>query len=193
MLQHAIFTVPNYWEGHTTDDNARALIFTVVNQSDESATPDPAFRYLAFLEHAFNPKKNRFRNFLGYHRRWLETAGSDDCHGRALWGLGTVLGRSKDAGLRGAAGRLFEFSLPAALEFTSPRAWAYALLGVQEYLSSYPGDRDAQKIRFTLSQRLLLMYESVRSPEWKWFEDVLAYGNARLIAGLAGRGLCLLR
>ena len=192
MLQHAIFTIPNYWEGHTTDDNARALIFTVLNQREEkqpakngpgvasSSTPDPAFRYLAFLEHAFNPKKNRFRNFLGYHRRWLEAAGSDDCHGRALWGLGTVLGRSEDVGLRGAAGRLFEFSLPAALEFTSPRAWAYALLGVQEYLTSYSGDRDAQKIRFTLSQRLLLMYESVGSPEWKWFEDVLAYGNARL-------------
>jgi glycosyltransferase involved in cell wall biosynthesis len=192
MLQHAIFTVPNYWEGHTTDDNARALIFTVLNQRDEnhfsksdsgdtrSAPSDLAFRYLAFLEHAFNPKKNRFRNFLGYHRRWLEAAGSDDCHGRALWGLGTVLGNSEDVGLRGAAGRLFEFSLPAALEFTSPRAWAYALLGVQEYLNSYPGDRDAQKIRSTLSLRLLQMYESVRSPEWKWFEDVLAYGNARL-------------
>jgi glycosyltransferase involved in cell wall biosynthesis len=192
MLQHAIFTVPNYWEGHTTDDNARALIFTVLHHPDEnppgksgfsephSSTPDPAFRYLAFLEHAFNPKKNRFRNFLGYHRRWLEAAGSDDCHGRALWALGTVLGRSEEVGLRGAAGRLFEFSLPAVLEFTSPRAWAYALLGVQEYLSSYPGDRDAQKIRATLSQRLLQMYESVRSPEWKWFEDILAYGNARL-------------
>jgi glycosyltransferase involved in cell wall biosynthesis len=190
MLQHAIFTIPNYWEGHTTDDNARALIFSVLHQREESqlgtsglektGDPDPAFRYLAFLEHAFNPKKNRFRNFLGYHRRWLEAAGSDDCHGRALWGLGTVLGNSEDAGLRGAAGRLFEFSLPSALEFTSPRAWAYALLGVQEYLNSYPGDRDAQKIRSILSQRLLQMYESVRSPEWKWFEDVLAYGNARL-------------
>jgi glycosyltransferase involved in cell wall biosynthesis len=195
MLQHAIFTVPNYWEGHTTDDNARALIFTALKQQDENqagksgsdtrfATPDPAFRYLAFLEHAFNPKKKRFRNFLGYHRRWLEAAGSDDCHGRALWSLGTVLGRSEDAGLRGSAGRLFEFSLPAALEFTSPRAWAYASLGVQEYLSSYPGDRDAQKIRSTLSQRLLQMYDSVSSPEWKWFEDVLAYGNARLSQAL---------
>ena len=196
MLQHAIFTIPNYWEGHTTDDNARALIFAVLHQQDEHllgasgpASPrsvpfDPAFRYLAFLEHAFNAKKNRFRNFLGYHRRWLEVAGSDDCHGRALWGLGTVLGRSEDLGLRGAAGRLFESSLPAAIEFTSPRAWAYALLGVQEYLNSYPGDRDAQKIRCTLSQRLLRMYESVRSPQWNWFEDVLAYGNARLSQAL---------
>jgi hypothetical protein len=187
MLQHAIFTIPNRAEGHTTDDNARALIFTVLlaqlgkdRLEKHSVTPDFPSRYLSFLEHAFEPAKGRFRNFLGYDRQWNEPVGSEDCHGRALWSLGTVLGRSEDQGLRCAAGRLFEFSLPAALEFSSPRAWAYTLLGIQEYLNSYPGDRDAQKIRSVLSRRLLEMYEAIRSPDWKWFENVLAYGNARL-------------
>ncbi len=209
MLQHAIFTIPNRGEGYTTDDNARALIFTVmltqmgrvlgvaesipglVNPdpispdlaSPDIVTPDSA-SYLAFLEYAFNPAKGRFRNFLGFDRRWVQSVdgseASEDSHGRALWGIGTVLGRSEDQGLRGAAGRLFEFSLPAAMEFGSPRAWAYTLLGIQEYLNSYPGDRDAQKIRSALSRRLLEMYESIRSPDWKWFENILAYGNARL-------------
>jgi len=198
ILQHAIFTVPNFREGHTTDDNARALILAVLlNEPSDAqlsrngiakadfaiplvATPELTFRYLAFLEHAFDLEKSRFKNFLGYDRQWAAAEGSDDCHGRALWALGTVLGRSDDRGIRGAAGHLFEFSLPAALEFSSPRAWAYALLGIQEYLNSYPGDRDAQKIRSTLGVRLLELYESVRSPNWNWFEDVLAYGNARL-------------
>ena len=85
-----------------------------------------------------------------------------------------------EQGLRFAAGRLFEFSLPAVVDFHSPRAWAYALLGIQEYLDSYPGDRDVQKIRSVLSGRLLDMYESIRRPDWKWFENVVAYGNARL-------------
>jgi hypothetical protein len=53
-------------------------------------------------------------------------------------------------------------------------------LGIQEYLDSYPGDRDAQQIRFALAGRLLAMYESVRRTDWKWFENILAYGNARL-------------
>ena len=193
ILQHSIFTIPNRREGYTTDDNARALIFSVqlehlekdqpqknqVGKSDYAAS-NSAGLYLSFLEHAFNPAKGRFKNFLRYDRRWNESVGSEDSHGRALWGLGTVLGRSQDLGLRGAAGRLFEFSLPAVLEFSSPRAWAYTLLGIQEYLDSYPGDRDAQKVRFALSHRLLEMYQSIRTPHWKWFENVLAYGNARL-------------
>ena len=207
MLQHAIFTIPNRAEGYTTDDNARGLILTVLlaqlgngnnngNNKDRfgqanSAAPDFSRRYLSFLEHAFNPANGRFRNFLSYDRRWNEPAGSEDCHGRALWSLGTVLGRSDNQGLRSAAGRLFEFSLPAALESYSPRAGAYALLGIQEYLNSYPGDRDAQKIRSVLSRRLLEMYESIRRPDWKWFENVVAYGNARLpqamlVVGSAG-------
>jgi glycosyltransferase involved in cell wall biosynthesis len=198
MLQHAIFTIPNRAEGYTTDDNARSLILAVmldqleIAEADiegtrtggfagaQAVNPDWPFRYLAFLEHAFNAKKKRFRNFLAYDHRWLEEQGSEDSHGRALWALGAVLARSVNEGLRGAAGRLFEFSLPAAVEFRSPRACAYTLLGIQEYLHSYPGDRDAQRVRFALARRLLEMYESVRRADWKWFEDVLAYGNARL-------------
>jgi glycosyltransferase involved in cell wall biosynthesis len=198
ILQHAIFTIPNRAEGYTTDDNARALIFTVLLEQlkDEqlsdsqlrseqaanslSLNPDWPFRYLAFLQHAFNPEKKRFRNFLGYDHRWVEEQGSEDAHGRALWALGTVLARSANCGLKDAAGRLFEFSLPAVLEFYSPRACAYGLLGIQEYLHSYPGDRDAQHVRFALAKRLLDMYESIRRSDWKWFENVLAYGNARL-------------
>ena len=192
MLQHSIFTVPNYGEGYTTDDNARALVFTVsraqrmrgklVNRgaAASKSAVDLSSRYLSFLEYAFNPANGRFRNFLPFDRRWNETQGSEDSHGRALWALGTVLGRSVDQGLRSAAGRLFEFSLPVAVEFRSPRAWAYTLMGIQEYLNFYAGDRDAQKIRSVLSRRLLEMYESIRSPGWHWFENVLAYGNARL-------------
>ena len=193
ILQHAIFAVPNRAEGYSIDDNARALIFAVMLEQSsmdqpgaggiekvEPASPDRTVRYMAFLEHAFNPQKKRFRNFLGYDRRWLEEEGSEDSHGRALWALGTVLAHSANHGLRGAAGRLFEFSLPVAIEFYSPRACAYSLLGIQAYLHSYPGDRDAQRVRFALARRLLDMYEAIRRPEWKWFENVVAYGNARL-------------
>jgi glycosyltransferase involved in cell wall biosynthesis len=184
ILQHAIFSVPNCGEGYTTDDNARALILAVLLEQLEETVPSRteslSCRYLAFLEHAFNPKLGRFRNFLSYDRRWTEKNGSEDSHGRALWALGSVLGRSENRGLRGAAGRLFEFALPAVVTFTSPRAWAFTVLGIHEYLTSFPGDRDAHKLSSVLGMRLLEMYGAVRKPSWKWFEDVVAYSNARL-------------
>jgi glycosyltransferase involved in cell wall biosynthesis len=183
MLQHAVFAVPNYSEGYTTDDNARALILAILLEQlgqEKVATGGLATRYLAFLGHAFNRTNGRFRNFLTYERNWIEAEGSEDSHGRALWALGTVLGRSKDLALRGAAGRLFEIALPAVVTFSSPRAWAFALLGIEEYLDCFPGDRDAQKMSSVLATRLVDIYDANQSPDWSWFEDVLAYSNARL-------------
>src|SRR5437763_5284800 len=123
ILEHAVFNVPNYPEGYSTDDNARALIVAILLEEFGSTAAndslDLASRYLAFLWLAFDQTSKRFRNCLSYERQWQESEGSEDSHGRALWGLGTVLGRSKDAGLRGAAGRLFELAIPAAVEFKS--------------------------------------------------------------------------
>ncbi len=185
MLQHAIFSVPNTREGYTTDDNARALIVTTLQDEhkpfeNETQPSDLSRRYLAFLWLAFNSDSGRFRNFLGYDRKWLEQAGSEDSHGRSLWALGTVLGRSQNAGLRGAAGRLFEAAVPAVLRFSSPRAWAFSVLGLQAYLDWFPGDRDMQGIRNTLANRLLDIYERSHSATWHWFEKSLSYSNARL-------------
>jgi hypothetical protein len=185
ILQHAIFTVPNTREGYTTDDNARALmVSTLLDERlfPENGTdhPDLSRRYLAFLWLAFHSDSGRFRNFLGYDRQWLEDVGSEDSHGRALWALGTVLGHSQNAGLRGAAGRLFEAAVPAVLTFSSPRAWAFSVLGLQAYLDWFPGDRAMQGIRNTLANRLLDIYERSQSESWHWFEKSLSYSNARL-------------
>ena len=192
LLQHATFAVPNYSEGYTTDDNARALVLTVLlellGQTEPRELHDLASRYLAFLGHALNPANRRFRNFLSYARVWNEVEGSEDCHGRALWALGTVLGRSRDQALRGAAGRLFEIAVPAVPAFTSPRAWAFALLGVEEYLHSFPGDRDVQRVSTVLATRLVEIYKANQSLDWCWFEDVLAYSNARLAQAVLTAG-----
>jgi hypothetical protein len=193
IVEHAVFVVPNYPEGYTTDDNARALIVAILLDEFEEGTltgsTDLASRYLAFLWLALDPTTKRFRNCLSYEHQWQAQEASEDSHGRALWGLGTVLGRSKNAGWRGAAGRMFELAVPAAIEFKSPRACAFALLGLQEYLDSFPGDRAALKASDTLANRLLNSYGANRSDEWKWFENVLAYSNARLPQALIRAGM----
>ena len=193
IIEHAIFVVPNYPEGYTTDDNARALIVAILLEELGVAAPtgsdDLASRYLAFLWLAFDPSTKRFRNCLSYERQSQEPEGSEDCHGRALWGLGTVLGRSKNAGWRGAAGRMFELAVPAAIDFKSPRACAFALLGVQEYLDSFPGDRAALSASDVLANRLLNSYRANHSDDWNWFENGLAYSNARLPQALIRAGM----
>jgi glycosyltransferase involved in cell wall biosynthesis len=193
MVEHAVFVVPNYPEGYATDDNARALIVTTLLEEIGVHAPpgsaDLASRYLAFLWHAFDPASHRFRNCLSYECIWQEQEGSEDSHGRALWGLGTVLGRSRNAGLRGAAGRMFEVAVPAAVDFKSPRACAFALLGLQEYLDAIPGDRAALTAADALANRLLNSYRRSRTEEWKWFEDELAYSNARLPQALIRAGV----
>jgi glycosyltransferase involved in cell wall biosynthesis len=183
LLQHALFSIPNLAEGYTTDDNARGLILSVLLEqlgSPESvdATALTA-KYLSFLRLAFHAETGRFRNCLSYQRAWLDE-GSEDCHGHAVWALGTVLGRSRDSGLRGAAGHLFELALPALLALTSPRAWAFALLGMQEYLEGFPGDRDAVRLSNELTERMLHRYADAHTPGWNWFEDSVVYANARL-------------
>jgi glycosyltransferase involved in cell wall biosynthesis len=192
MLQHAIFSLPNFREGYTTDDNARALIVATMLQKthlgEARATEELSERYTAFLWLALHPETGRFRNFLGYDRVWLENVGSEDSHGRALWALGTVLCHSKNAGLRGAAGRLFQNAVQATHAFTSPRAWAFCLLGMQAYLACFPGDRMIQNARVLLAERLLDVYERSSSTEWHWFETSLSYSNARLPQALLSVG-----
>ena len=193
IAEHAVFVVPNYPEGYTTDDNARALIVTILLEEFGAGAPtgltDLGSRYLAFLWLALDPNTKRFRNCLTYERQWQDVEGSEDSHGRALWALGTVLGRSKVAGWRGAAGRMFELAVPAAIEFKSPRACAFVLLGLQEYLDSFPGDRAALSASDALANRLLNSYRANHSSDWNWFENGLAYSNARLPQALIRAGM----
>lgn len=187
MLQHARFTIPWLDHGYCTDDNARALLLSVLlEELDESPPEVRALRsaYAAFLQHAFVEKTGRFRNFMGYDRRWLEEQGSEDSHGRALWAIGAAIGRTRSENLRAWAAPLFESALPAVSTFTSPRAWAFAILGLHEYLRSFEGDLMAARSRVELSDRLFGLWESVATPEWPWLEDVVGYDNARLCHAL---------
>ena len=181
MLQHASFTIPNYREGYSIDDNARALIVsTHLEELGSGEAFELASRYLAFIGYAFNTETGRFRNFMDYQRHWLEKSGSEDSHGRTLWALGTVLGRSNTPALQSMAGWVFEQALPVILKTTSPRAWAWALIGIHEYLRRFEGDRRANQVRDELAGRLLKLYKNSRLDGWCWYEAGLTYCNAVL-------------
>jgi len=191
IFQHANFAAPNLAEGYCTDDNARALILAVhLSQLEEAPKRVRALAttYAAFLDYAFNPKTARFHNFLSSDRHWLDEQGSEDCHGRAIWALGTAVGRSPHWSSQAKAERLFAQALPAVLEFTAPRAWAFSLLGIHEYLRHRKGDRPAIDARRELTGRLMTLFDKVAEPGWTWFEDGLAYDNAKLAHALIVSG-----
>jgi glycosyltransferase involved in cell wall biosynthesis len=185
IFQHAIFNVPNFAEGYCTDDNARAFILTLLLEETTSLATQLQFEhlasiYLAFLWHAFDQDTCRFRNFMSHQRHWLEREGSEDSHARALWAAGTALGRSKNEGHRNLCALLFQRGLPTVENFTSPRAWAFALIAIQEYLRAFSGDRSANQLRDVLTNRLVELFRTHSSDDWVWFEPVATYDNARL-------------
>jgi glycosyltransferase involved in cell wall biosynthesis len=195
ILQHAKFAVPDRYHGYCTDDNARALIAVLMAQELTSEATcsgrslnDLAFLYLSFLHYAFNEQTRRFRNFMAYDRRWLEEAGSEDCHGRAVHGLGVAIGLAKSEHLLGAAMPIFEMGLSAIEEFSSPRAWAFGLIGAQAYLSRFKGDSEVRRISERLARRLYTMWVDQATPDWCWPEPYLTYENARLPQALIVAG-----
>ena len=192
MLQHATFNVPRYDEGYCLDDNARALLLMTLLEDegleDQTVVRKLASRYLAFVSHSFNTSLGRFRNFMNYSRFWREESGSEDSHGRALWSLGTVVGRSADPGRHSLADQLFHAGLPAVSQFSSPRAWAYALLGIEQYLHAFEGDRNVQASGREIAANLLRLFRQSSRPDWPWCEARVTYCNARLPQALIATG-----
>jgi len=182
MLQHARYTIPDRNHGYCTDDNARALI--VALQAYQLKKKPEFLRlihtYLSFLDHAYNPKTSRFRNFMSYDRRWLEDVGSEDSHARALWGLGYAVDMGPTASIRAAAMNLCEMALKETVEFDFPRSWAFTLVGVHVYLRRFSGDSEARRIRETLALKLFEKFEENSSDDWPWPENCLTYANGKL-------------
>jgi glycosyltransferase involved in cell wall biosynthesis len=187
VFQHAIFGVPNFSEGYCTDDNARAFILAVLLgelEEEPERARAMATTCAAFLHHAFDTRSQRFHNLMSFDRRWLDDQGSEDSQGRALWALGVAVGRSPFRCFQMIAGQLFALALPALTDFTSPRAWAFGLIGIHEYLRRLSGDSLVNQTRETLTCRLMKLFEQCVKPDWCWFEDELSYDNAKLAHAL---------
>ena len=193
IFQHATLTVPNFHEGYSIDDNARAFILCVMLDENGSSEHDQtsdrsidrlATSYLAYMAAAYNPATGRFRNFMTLDRHWSEASGSEDSHARTLWALGTGAARSVTPGHRELSRVLFERGLDIVESFTSPRAWAFTLLGIHEFLGRHPDHASSVMIRDALGQKLIDRWHEEASDAWPWFEHSVTYENARLCQAL---------
>ncbi len=181
MIQHSIFSVPDRNHGYCVDDNCRALMLMHRFTGAEQARADRLTPiYAAFVQHAWNGSRGRFRNFMGFDRSWLEAEGSEDSFGRTLWALGDTAHLARRNDLRMWASHLFDQVAPHALELGSPRTWAFSILGADAMLEAHPGHEVSERLIRTLADRLMAQRATIRHPGWDWFEAVLAYDNARL-------------
>lgn len=196
IIQHATFDVPDRSHGYCTDDNARALIVMLMAQDlvpNVTEVNMLASRYLSFLNYAFNQKTGRFRNFMSFDREWMEDKGSEDSHARSIWALGSAIAMAKTANRTAVALNLFKRGLPVIVEFESPRAWAFTLVGIHSYLRRFSGDSDARRIREILANRLYDLYRENASADWPWIENAVNYANGKIPHALLLSGQWLQR
>ena len=184
ILQHATHTIPDRTHGYCTDDNARALLVAAMGRkylpADSMCLDSLGSQYLGFLLYAFNDEKGRFRNFMTYARQWTEEVGSEDAHGRALWGLGKAVAFLDNPGQLAMSTALFKQALKAVEDFASPRAIAFALVGIHAYLQKFSGDSEVRHLREILADRLFNQFTSNASENWPWLENTLNYANGKL-------------
>jgi hypothetical protein len=193
LLQHAKFGTPLREKGYTTDDNTRALIALTkyFNAEGNSEIVNKLIdTYLSFI--LFMQKKDgKMHNFLSYDRRFMDYEGSEDCMGRTLWSCGYILTSNLPSEKRLIGKEIFDKILPWAHYFKSPRAIAFATIGLKHYQEAYPNDPNLKKNMRAFAKRLAGQYKTEHTKKWRWFEPYLTYSNGRLPQALfeANRGI----
>ncbi len=190
--QHSVFGVPDRDHGYCIDDNVRALKLLCETRSGEPGERLAAGAHLRVVRAAWlNDDSGRFRNFMGFDRRWLESEGSEDSNGRTLWVLGHVMRVAPQHLMRVWAAKLFEKAFPLAEEMRAPRAIAFAMLGAAAVLEGDPGNERCRAFLRKSTRMFGEMLAEARRPSWSWFEIVLSYDNARLPQAMIEAGRVL--
>ncbi|HEU5486716.1 MAG TPA: hypothetical protein VFU98_17560, partial [Microlunatus sp.] len=189
IIQHANGVVANRSTGYCVDDVAR---LAVVSLGLDRQLSDPRYARmlgsaLAFLQHAWDCSPVGMRNFMSYDRRWIDGPEDGDHLGRAAWALGEVIGAIPARPEAGACLRLLEAMAPALLGSLSPREAAFTVLGLAR-LDAPSMPAALHELLRVLGGRLHDWYRGCRTEEWRWFEEVLSYDNARLPHALIAAG-----
>ncbi len=184
-FEHAKGTVARIEHGYCTDDVARVAV-VVARQSGqplEMGLEELLWSSLHFLELAQHAD-GRFMNRRDRTGNWELPATSDDCWGRAMWGLGTISAQSRDTVLRERA--MAAFVRGASVRSNWPRSMALAVLGATEFLRVDPNSAVARRL---LVAGVAMLDRECVSEEWCWPETRLSYANASLPDALIAAGI----
>ncbi len=191
LYQHATFTIPNRAHGYCTDDNARGIIVMTkyYSQYHDARALQLLDTYLSFVMYSQTPDGS-VRNFMDFDRTWWENEPFHDALGRVLWALGTITAHPPSEAYLSIVKDCFDRSI-GLVQKQHPRGMAYAILGMCDYLSRFPGASDIKRELELAAEGLLRQYKENTYPDWNWFEDILTYDNAILPHALFAAGLSL--
>lgn len=193
ILQHAKYNVPDRNHGYCTDDNARALLLSVMLQNEVQEV-DEVNRltsiYLSFIDYAYNPERKKFRNFMNYERQWLDAEGSEDSIGRTAWALGYTAAYTNVCNFYYHSNYLFEKVLGQIDSLTHPRALSYAILGLTHYTKVHEEPAVIKKL-VENTKRLYALFDQTIHNEWLWFDEKVSYENNRIPHALIFAGTYL--
>lgn len=181
IIQHAKYGVPNWKEGYCVDDNARALLMSLMAyhlNCGDAIKLMPS--YLSFLLYMQN-EDGYFRNFLSYDRRFLDDKGSEDAFGRAVWALGYLVDKSPHDSYGKLGEELFRRAEPHFKDLQYLRGISNTIIGICHYLKRYPSEKHLVETLKDLTKKLTDAFHKTHDPGgWHWFEDFLTYDNAIL-------------
>jgi len=181
IIQHAKFGIPNLKEGYCLDDNARALLMVLMayRQKKDLSALELSPIYLSYIHYMQNPD-GTFRNFLSFSRNFLDEVGSEDSFGRTIWALGYLLGNAPNDAYYQTGKSVFFNASPNFEKLESIRSIANTMIGISYYVKSNPSDDSMTERLRNMTQNLIRHYHENKTPDWKWFESLLAYDNGML-------------
>ncbi|HEX2934447.1 MAG TPA: glycosyltransferase family 4 protein [Bacteroidales bacterium] len=181
IIQHAKFGIPNLKEGYCLDDNSRALLLVLMayRQMKDMRALELSPIYLSYIHYMQN-EDGTFRNFLSFSRNFLDDVGSEDSFGRTIWALGYLLGHAPNDAYYQTGKLVFFNAAPNFEKLKSIRGIANTMIGITCYLKSNPSDDGMTERLRNLANKLIQHYKDNETPDWKWFEALLAYDNGIL-------------
>ncbi|MEO9870616.1 glycosyltransferase [Ekhidna sp.] len=185
ILQFSSLGIPDLSSGFTLDDNARAMIGTIMHYSQFQNPEDLILieKYFTFIKYCQKPN-GRFNNYVdiyGEFHKQNHYTNLEDSNGRAVWALGYLVANHKVLPHDLVTKAIIALSQAAdwMIRVKSPRSMAFVIKGLY-YHHQYLKNQTFTEIVESLSNRLIQHYQDQSHDDWYWFEGYLTYANSVL-------------
>ncbi len=174
IIQHAKYGIPNFKEGYSLDDNARALLMILMacQQKQNSGSQRIFYRFISSYIHFMQKEDGNFRNFLTMTGNFRKMSSSEDCFGRVIWALGYLICNPPADYYREHGNELFHSSIHNYKNLKNLRGYANTIIGIAYYLRAHPGNDAMFRILTELTDSLMDAYKQSHDYKWNWFEEL---------------------